>query len=455
MQCKERIDLLEALKQSRLESKADDEGDSAAGASANGKLSKVSTQTSRQSSDSDSVEKGWIGGGTIPAMNYPDLSRPGPPLPQRPTILSKNSSERVVVGKSASSPSTMPNSSRTTSMTSSTLAPQTKKTSRSPSPDKGRTMLTTLRSGKGEKKTTMRSPPISGSSKFDRPVPSKAATLAWNSVGRSGRDGLGRSRDAEFNSSTTTLDSLRRTSFDRPKSSNLDVRYDSTTRTLVNEQPKAESPLNLLTGHVEYLDINGRKTSYPFPPTDHGKPEAVAGSMLKPSAVPDLIDLDPPMALSDSEPTKTKKHRNPPHVLPHADSNFEPLPYPSYLKEYPESSAKKSNSESQNSLPIRRRSPARAQARGDTKPPSSMVSRKPVANSSSPRHRDRHMDRDEPRKAQRREARKSKNEDTSSLSVDDDAYGSEGHAPRSRSSKEAAEAKRRPNTSWSNHAYVR
>jgi SpoVK/Ycf46/Vps4 family AAA+-type ATPase len=433
MQCKERVDLLEALKQSRLEIKASDDGDSPAGASTNGKLSKVPTQTPRQSPDSDSAEKGWIGGGTIPAVNYPDLSRPGPPLPQRPTNLTKNSSERAVVGKSASSPSTMPSSSRTASMTSSNLAPQAKKTSRSPSPDKARTMLTTLRSGKGEKKTTLRSPPISGSSKTERPVPSKAATLAWNSIGRSGRDGLGRSRDAEFNNSTTTLDSLRRTSFDRPKSSNLDVRYDSTTRTLVNEQPKAESPLDLLTGHVEYLDINGRKTSYPFPPTDPGQPGAVVGSMLKPSAVGDLINLDPPMALPDSEPTKPKKHRNSPLVLPHTDSNFEPLPYPSYLKEYPETSAKKGNSESQNSLPIRRRSPARAQARGETKPPSSKVSRKPVANSSSPRLRDRHMDRDEARKSQRREARKPKEEeDTSSLSVDDDAYGSEGHVPRSK-----------------------
>jgi fidgetin-like protein 1 len=305
-------------------------------------------------------------------------------------------------------------------------------------------MLTTLRSRKGEKKTTLRSPPISRSSKTDRPVPSKAATLAWNSVGRSGRDGLGRSRDTEFNNSTTTLDSVRRTSFDRPKSSNLDVRYDSTTRTLVNEQPKPESPLDLLTAHVEYLDINGRKTSYPFPPTDPGQPGAVAGSMLKPSAVQDLIDLDPPMVLPDSEPTKSKKHRNPPLVLPHTDSNFEPLPYPSYLKEYPETSAKKSNSESQNSLSIRRRSPARAQVRGDTKPPSSKISRKPVANSSSPRHRDRHMDRDEARKSQRREARKPKDEDTSSLSVDDDAYGSESHAPRSRSKKRSQKQKEDP-----------
>ncbi len=433
MQCKERVDLLEALKQSRLESKAGDEGDSTTGASTNGKLSKAPSQTPRQSSDSDSAEKGWIGEGTIPAVNYPDLSRLGPPLPQRPTVFSKNSSERTVVGKSTFSPSTITNSSRTASMTSNTLAPQTKKTSRSPSPEKGRTMLTTLRSGKGEKKTTLRSPPISGSHKTDRPVPSKAATLAWNSVGRSGKDALGRSRDAEFSNSTTTLDSVRRASLDRPKSSNLDVRYDSTTRTLVNEQPKAESPLDLLTGHVEYLDINGRKTSYPFPPTDPGQPGAVMGSMLKTSAVQDLIDLEPATALSDSEQVKSKKHRKPPLVLPRTDNSFEPLPYPSYLKEYPDTSAKKSISESQNSLPIRRSSPARAQPRGDAKSQSSKVSRKPVANSSSPRNRDRHMDRDEARKAQRRDARKPKEGDTSSLSVDDDAYGSEGNIPRSRS----------------------
>lgn len=433
MQCKERVDLLEALKQSRLESMTAEEVDSPTATNANGKLSKAPVKTPRQPSDSDSAEKGWIGEGTIPAVNYPDLSRPAPPLPQRPPILSKNSSERAVVGASVSGSSSLQNSSRTTSMTSSTLAPQTEKTSRSPSPDKGRSMLTTLRPGRGEKKTTLQSPPISGSSRIDRPVPSKAATLAWNSVGRSGRDGLGRSRDAEFNSNTTTLDSARRVSFDRTRSSNLDMRYDSTTRTLVNDQLRAESPIDLFTGHVEYLDINGRKTSYPFPPTDPGQSGAVADSMLKPSAAQDLIKPDPPKALSDSEPTKSRKSNRNLFVSPHVDSSLGSLPYPSYLNEYLETSTKGSNSENQNTLPTRRKSPAGAQSRGEAKTPSSKESRKPVANSSSPRRQDRHMDRDEARKAQRRESRRPKDEVNSSLNVDDDdAYGSEDHIPTSK-----------------------
>jgi SpoVK/Ycf46/Vps4 family AAA+-type ATPase len=429
MQCKERVDLLEALKQSRLESQAGEGADNSASQSSNGKLSKGGSKTPKHSSDSEGAEAGWIGGGTIPAVNYPELSRLGPPLPHRPSMVSKNSSDRAVVGRNASSPSALPSSStRPPSATGATLAPRPKKSSRSPSPEKGRSMLTTLRSGKSEKKTTLRSPPISGHTRPDHPVPSKAATLAWNSVGRGGRDRLGRSIGIEGSSSTNTLDPTRKGSFERPASANTDVHYDSTTRRLVNGQPKVESPLDLLTGKEDLFTLSGRSNSYPFPPTDPGQPGAVAGQMRKPSAVQDLIDLDFPHPLSDSEQNKARRKKSGPLIPPHVDSKFEPVSYPTYMREYPDTTAKKSNVESHTVLPIRRRSPAKGEARGDSKP-SSKVTRKPLANSSSPRHRDRHMERDEARKAQRRESKKSKDEEDS---IDDDADTSEDHIPKSK-----------------------
>lgn len=392
IQCKERVDLLEALKLSRLESKAATEEDTTRATSSNGKLSNGHEKKKRRKSDSDQTEKGWIGDGTIPAIGFPDLPCAKPPLPHRPALLPKNSSEYAVVGRNVSSSSGfLASSSRAASLSNPSLPSQSKEKSRSPSPNpgKGRSMLTTLRSGKGERKTTLRSPPLSEAPKVDRPVPSKAATLAWNSIGKVGRDGLGRSLEPEVSNSTSTIDSTRRGSYDRPRSSNPEIHYDRMTRKLVNSQPKAENPVELLTGRLEHYNLKDRNNGYPFPPIEAGRRGTVAASPLGPAAVNDLVDLD-------------------------------------RLEVYPEASVKRSYYDGG------RRSPAKAETRDDKKSSEPGVSRKPVANSSSPRHRDRHMDRDEARRAQRRESRKPKDEDLSSHNLDFDTHGSAVRRSRSK-----------------------
>lgn len=435
LQCKERVDLLETLKQSRQEASA---GDEAGSTPASGrKLSKTPATTPRESSESERVEKGWIGGGTIPAVSIPEIARP-PPLPQRPAMAPKNSSEQAVVGhRNLSSTSGItPSSQRTYTPNGPTLAPPGKKQSRSPSPDKGRSMRTTLRSGgKDEKKTTMRSRPPGP--KAEAPVPSKAATLAWNSMGRTGRDRLGRSLD-EASSSNATLDGLRKNSYsspsaERPGSSTLDVHYDSTTRRLVNGPPRGEDHIDLISGKSELY--SGRNNSYPFPPTDPGQPGAVAGQMLTPSAVADLIDLDPLTTYDDADTSRSraKGHHFPSMPTPSvsAHKSFEPASYPTYLKEYPETTARKAQAEA--AIPLRRRSPVKANTPAQDK----KLSRRPIttANSSSPRSRDRHMDRDDARRAERRAAKKPKDEDLSSQSPSYDTNGSD---------EEVVRPKRRP-----------
>lgn len=433
MQCKERVDLLEALRRSRQEKAAAD----ASTEESSGKIHKSSSRTPRQSSESENNERGFIGNGTIPAVGYPDLSKPAPPLPQRPAMLSKNSSEQAVVGvRSAASSSSfyapLSSSSRTiTPNYPATLAPPMKKSSRSPSPEKGRTMLHTLRSGD----RSSRKPRTSGV-KRDNPVTNKAASLAWQSVGgRSSRDRLGRSLDAEADHSSTTLpESGRRDSISdptpvRPSPSN-NVRYDSRTRTLVHDphsHPPAPSPPDLLTGKEDLFNATGRSNGYPFPPTDPGQPSAVSGSMLTPSAVRDLIDLEPPTPPA-AESSSSRPRRTPPPP-PHSRSpaKFEPLSYPTYLKEYPETSARRSKAEK--GLPIRRKHAVKEGT--DVEGSSSKVSRKPVsANISSPRHRDRHQERDDARRAQRREVKRPTDEEVSSQSVDDDANSSSGQASK-------------------------
>lgn len=427
MQCKERVDLLEALRQSRQEKAAAD----ASTEEHSGKIHKSSSRTPRQSSESENRERGFIGNGTIPAVGYPDLSRPAPPLPQRPAMVSKNSSEQAVVGlrSAANSSSLYPPSSSSRTITptySATLAPPTKKTSRSPSPEKGRTMLHTLRSGDRSSRKTRAS-----GVKRENPITNKAASLAWQSVGRSSRDRLGRSLDAEADQSSTTLpepgrkDSTSDPTPVRPSSSN-NVRYDSRTRTLVHESHShlpVSSPPDLLTGKGELFNTAGRSNGYPFPPTDQGQPGLVSGSILSTSSLRDLIDLEPPTPPA-AEPRKT-----PPPPLPHSRSptKFEPVSYPTYLKEYPESGARRCKAEKD--LPIRRKHVAKEGT--DVEGSSSKGSRTPVsANTLSPRHRDRHQERDDARRAQRREAKKPRDEEVSSQSVDDDTNSSGGQASK-------------------------
>jgi fidgetin-like protein 1 len=431
MQCKERVDLLEALKQSRQDRVSGEAGASSLAEEFTGKIQKTSSRTPRMSSDAEMGmgEKGFIGNGTIPAVSYPDLSRPGPPLPQRPAMVSKNSSERAVVGSKTNSSSSSyaaasswrPGSGNPVHQPS--LAPPMKKTSRSPSPDK-RTMLHTLRSGdRAGRKPTPRSPKVA---KREDPVTNKAASLAWQSAGRGSKDKLGRSLDADVDNSNTTLpDGGRRSSTSGPTSgrpgSSGNVRYDSKTRMMVNDP--AVSPTELLKG--EFYCDGARASSYPFPPTDPGQPGAVSGSMLTSSALQDLQDLESHTTPTAEGSALKSKRTPPPPPPPHSRNTgrLERVSYPTYLKEYPESSAKKVQVGTE--LPLRRK-PAVSEGEVSSNRPS----RKPVAaNMSSPR-RDRHQGKDDARTAKKRELKKPKDDDTSSQSIDDDTNSSGGTASR-------------------------
>ncbi|KAK7943221.1 AAA domain-containing protein [Apiospora aurea] len=147
-QCKERVDLLEALRISREEDVAAKRNSSSSGTNGGG------------SSSADPSERGWIGGGTIPAISYTELSRPS--LPPRPSMTARNSSERAAVGRKdgvsveQSSPPSSAKQRPPLPPYASSTTPRNK-SSRSPSPDK-RTMRTTLRSGRSSEKAAKASP---------------------------------------------------------------------------------------------------------------------------------------------------------------------------------------------------------------------------------------------------------------------------------------------------------
>ncbi|OHE98563.1 ATPase [Colletotrichum orchidophilum] len=163
VQCKERIDLLEALRISRQDALTPQPSNSPG----------PNRSTSPEPYTMSTSERGYIGQGTIPAIRYPDLSRPA--LPKRPSLPYRTSSEQAVVGRDQSpvashfvGPSNSPR-----------IAPKKELTMRSPSPEKY-TMRTTLRTGKTAEKAAKSSRKLL---KTEGPGASKAATLAWTALG--------------------------------------------------------------------------------------------------------------------------------------------------------------------------------------------------------------------------------------------------------------------------------
>lgn len=195
IQCKERIDLLEALRISREEGVHTPRTPRTP---SNGKMVEYIDASDLEARGTPS--KGWIGDGTIPAITYPELSRPA--LPPRPSFATRTSSEQAVFGGRKSSVETAGSSgSRLPSYHNSS----NRKNSRSTSPEK-RSMRTTLRPQKSSEKPSKPSrrpipkPP-------DEPGASKAATLAWSALGPRERKPCPRDSDASA-SQTTPLPSV-------------------------------------------------------------------------------------------------------------------------------------------------------------------------------------------------------------------------------------------------------
>lgn len=141
-QCKERVDLLKALRDSRAES-----GQSEAPSN----LSKASLIANNGSST-------WLGDGSIPPVQLSQI----PSSSSRPSLpIRRRSSGSTFDQPSLGAPPTLP-------------VPTTKKASRSPSPDQRRPMRTTLRSEKKGLKFSRTTLPA-------RPNTLKAAGMAWDS----------------------------------------------------------------------------------------------------------------------------------------------------------------------------------------------------------------------------------------------------------------------------------
>ncbi|KAF2219918.1 P-loop containing nucleoside triphosphate hydrolase protein [Elsinoe ampelina] len=181
VRCKERVDLLEALRESREDAKKASTTDLSGQKGTNSATPVVGITGS---SDAPPTP-GWLGDGTVPPADYASIPKPTPPptLPprpmptKRPSFTSRNSSSKDARTKS----SPIPASSATFPPPSASLAPRpetTRKSSRTPSPEK-KGMLRTLRSGKDRRDSGR----TSSSTRSRPPAAAKAATQAWTGTG--------------------------------------------------------------------------------------------------------------------------------------------------------------------------------------------------------------------------------------------------------------------------------
>lgn len=238
LQCKERLDLLEALRASRHEESKPD-------------LPPKHTK-STESFDSSSRAKGSIGQGTIPAVTYSELSRPTPP-PRPPLPVRSAPDLPGATGSSRSSDNLVHTTSNST-IPSPNLLPKPEKQTRSVSPEK-HTMRTTLRSSKigmGDK--------VSGSNrKSPKPAaegPSKAATLAWSALSsREKANSRGLAADAApspaYSSSRQAAEHMLKTRYSQNQ-------WDNHSRRLVPPRDGDTTPNGTKPGPARHSD------EYPF-----------------------------------------------------------------------------------------------------------------------------------------------------------------------------------------------
>ncbi|KAL1800202.1 hypothetical protein ACET3X_000544 [Alternaria dauci] len=234
LQCKERVDLLEALEKSRKESK-----ESLASQSSDNDAPTPPPHGVPLSQNDASGTSPWLGGGSIPPIEYTDLSRP-PPLPYRPAMAPRKSSGTGSIA----------DNSLTQTRSASTFSPGTvgEKATRTPSPEKSGRMLRTLRPGRESKPSSAKLP----SSLRSRPDASKAATQAWSvkATAASSRPALA------TNSSTNSITPSARSSIDKPAVGRPSA-YCSKSEV---QQPPTQAPFYFRAGE------GSASTAYAVPP---------------------------------------------------------------------------------------------------------------------------------------------------------------------------------------------
>lgn len=230
-QAQERVDILEALKLSRRDGPVlqdDTSNKAAADASKSGE------------GPSSMGNEGWIGGGTIPAVTYGELSRPLPPIPPQRSVpqprtspFEGNSAPQNDASSNRAGLQAPATPSKDTDQEGSTPRKGilTKRASKSPTHEKQHVLRPTLRTGnsgdshhKGFRSSTSKSSERFGAG--------KAATLAWSALGlpsfKSEHQRASPSSEASAAIASTPT-------------SPVPLQWDSNTRRLVPQRPSSDT----------------------------------------------------------------------------------------------------------------------------------------------------------------------------------------------------------------------
>jgi SpoVK/Ycf46/Vps4 family AAA+-type ATPase len=356
LQAKERVDLLEALRDSRKEAGKDEKTDTKRKKLEKGKGSVESLSLPRPAEGRST--SGWLGGGTIPPAELPRA----PVLPTRPPIPTDRSTDTLRETRSYSVP--MPSSSGLSATPS--LPVPAKQISRSPSPDAGRkTMRTTLRTEKKGFKS-----PRSVGNQRRRAEPMKAASMAWDVQPRAGSQAsLRPESDSTIEARLGSIAARR--SLDQGMSS--------------RRNSQREEPVQMPDPSDYTPNSQWREVSDPFGPPSSLLDDQLDNLQLDPVSAPessnmeDLLGLEtppqPPPHGSSFDPVKSKRRTKSPTRLTKP-------PDISYRREYPKVSS---------DVPPALATKILDRAYNKTAPPppaprtSSGVHRKPLASSAAPK----------------------------------------------------------------------
>jgi len=183
LQCKERVDLLEALRKSRQEAGEEAEAKGGGGGGGGGSTSSTDAPfASRESLVNKSAGNGagtWLGGDTVPPANYSDLPRWSPAMadrrplhPSRPSYMSKK-------GSDTDTPRTMSlQSTNSSRLTPPPLPHAQRARARTPSPEKRSSgMLRTLRANPKDRSSSAKM--VTTLRNRAPTAATKAATQVW------------------------------------------------------------------------------------------------------------------------------------------------------------------------------------------------------------------------------------------------------------------------------------
>ncbi|KXS94352.1 hypothetical protein AC578_3179 [Pseudocercospora eumusae] len=335
LQCKERVDLLDALKKSRLEAEKEaKEARTAAGVGvgvgvdalsnkSRESLASLSLQSAPAPTPSNSNGQGttWLGANTIPQATYSDIPRPQampdsrrpPPQPPRPSYISKKSSSGPV--DTPRTRSLQSNASPSPRLTP--PLPGERQKARTPSPEKkSGGMLKTLRSNQKDGRSSGKM----ASSMRNRPQPAaaKAASSVW-----SGPPPVSETPAAP--APQMTWDPLRRTLV-RHHSSQQDVRRMSDVPAV---RPPSPSDYRPRESRSSFEEVDHTR-SYPLPYPDY--------PLLNPYAQQSFSQSDDSVETARPPPPPPHKATPPtPNEPPSQPTSLAQMPPTSlsYMKEYP------------------------------------------------------------------------------------------------------------------------